>query len=76
MEKLKSDIVFVCRKCDHHLFVNKKKLTIKFLLKLIKRSCDNCGYKGDYFCGHWCITREGNYKKEYGKKKFYKGRNS
>lgn len=57
------DIVFVCRKCGHLLFVSKP--TIEKLECISNRDCDNCGEEG---YENWILSRTGDYEKEYGQK--------
>ena len=56
------DIVFVCRKCNHELFIDKQQL--RKIVSLIKIACPNCGEEDEI----WILSREGNFEKEYGGK--------
>lgn len=53
------DLIFQCIKCDHNLFISKKKLN--FVISLYKYNCPNCGEDG---YENWIILGEGNFKKE------------
>ena len=53
------DIVFLCKKCGHNLYVAKSDLSVK-LLSMIDRACPNCGEEG--YC-NWVLYREGNFEK-------------
>jgi len=55
---VKPDIVFKCRKCEHYLFVDKKKP--KRIYSVNKVSCPNCGEEGDL---NWIYVGEGNFEK-------------
>lgn len=57
----KVDIVFICSKCNHHLFVNKHKVTFDFLANIEDLDCPDCG-KGGY--KNWIVLRSGSYDKE------------
>lgn len=65
---MQNDLVFVCRKCEHNLYItNGTKLTGKQLAKKLSVDCPNCGEdKGDYWQGLWIYTRIGNYEKDHG----------
>ena len=65
---MKKDLVFVCRKCEHNLYItNGTELTGKQLARKLNHNCPNCGEEtGDYWKGLWIYTRLGNYKKEIG----------
>lgn len=67
MKSKKPDIVFTCSKCSHLLFVSKVRLEER-VIKTMKMDCVNCGEEG---YDNWILSREGNYQKEYGKKKYY-----
>lgn len=55
--KLLPDIVFICGKCGHNLFVDAKKWQ-----KILKTDCPECGEEAHE---NWIIARIGNYDKEY-----------
>jgi len=54
----KHDLVFICRKCEHNLFIEKE----KFIKKCDLPDCPNCGEEG---YKNWIFAREGNYNEEY-----------
>ena len=63
----RKDLVFVCRKCNHNLYLtNGVELTGKEIAEQLgKRDCPNCGEEiGDYWVGLWIFIRVGNYKKD------------
>lgn len=64
----KTDLVFVCGKCEHNLYISEGvSLTGKQIANKLKQNCPNCGEEaGDYWRGLWIYTRLGNYDKEYG----------
>lgn len=64
MPKMKNDLVFVCQKCEHELFLeNGANLTGKEIAKKLSHDCPNCGEEWE---GLWAYSRLGNYDKEYG----------
>jgi len=50
------DIVFICRKCEHNLFISKEEL--KKIWDLPNTDCPFCGEEGER---NWIIDREGNF---------------
>ncbi len=53
-------IIFVCRKCDHHLFVSAK--SIEGLSKLLdKTDCPACGEESHM---NWIYLRLGEFERE------------
>jgi hypothetical protein len=63
---MKKDLVFVCRKCEHNLFlVDGVNLIGKEIARKLNHYCPSCGEEaGDL----WIYSRQGNYDKEYGEK--------
>ena len=68
-EGKKLDFVFVCRKCDHNLYLtNGVNLTGRQIAMKLRKNCPNCGEEtGDYWVGLWIYTRTGNYEVERAK---------
>ena len=63
----KKDAVFICRKCNHRLFVNTDGKTAYELVKGFDGyDCPNCGEESHL---NWIYERLGNYEKEYGGEK-------
>lgn len=58
--KNKPDLVFICRKCEHNLFVDKQ----KFIKDCDLSDCPNCGEEG---CENWIFSREGNFDEDFEK---------
>jgi len=60
----KKDLIFVCNKCSHRLFIEiEKPLGFESKLeKLLAKDCPNCGEDGEE---NWTFLRLGNYEKEY-----------
>lgn len=48
------DLIFECRKCEHNLYVNPKKVR-----KILTTDCPNCGEEAD---GNWKLIGEGIFK--------------
>lgn len=64
MSKIRKDLVFVCRKCEHNLFLTDGiSLTGEAIVKKLNGDCPNCGEESG---GLWIYDRIGNYEKEYG----------
>lgn len=57
-----TDIIFKCRKCNHHLFIDNCVISGESLAKLSNKDCPNCGEEG---FENWILSREGNYEEEY-----------
>lgn len=55
-----NDVVFVCRKCEHHLFINGNRI-MHILKKLNKYHCPNCGEEGEM---NWIFSHVGNFELE------------
>lgn len=49
------ELYFICRKCQHHLFVDEKRGWVKKILS----ECPNCGEEPD---GNWILGGYGKYK--------------
>jgi DNA-directed RNA polymerase subunit RPC12/RpoP len=62
------EIVFRCRKCGHNLFIAKESLE-KALTEIVQSTYYECPTCGEQWCDNWILEREGNYDKEFGKKK-------
>lgn len=58
---MKKDLVFICRKCGHLVFLTGWE-TEKKMKKMIRLSCPECGEEG---YENWILGRFGNFKKEY-----------
>lgn len=58
-----TDLIFVCRKCNHNLYQGIEGNLLKKLLKLSETECPNCGEQGEEL---WLLSRGGNWKKEHG----------
>ncbi len=58
---MNKDLVFVCRKCGHQLFV-RDWATEKKMKKIMRACCPSCGEESDEL---WILNRFGNYDKEY-----------
>lgn len=58
-----TDIVFKCRKCEHLLFVDNRKVNPIELAKIAEEECSNCGEEG---YENWILVRAGNFEEEYG----------
>lgn len=52
----KKDIIFICKKCGHHLFIIKGK---DFVKKIKNKNCPNCGEESDE---NWIFGGLGYYK--------------
>lgn len=63
-----TDIVFRCRKCEHLVFMDNKVVKAEKLVGIMEMDCPNCGEEG---YENWVLSRQGNYKKEYGEEDFY-----
>ncbi len=50
----KPDFIFICRKCEHNLYVDKK----KFLKNCKLPECPVCGEEG---FENWIFSNDGNY---------------
>lgn len=59
------DLVFICRKCEHTLFLSKALASNGAVIarKLMKMNCPDCGEDAEDL---WIFSRIGSYKKEYG----------
>ena len=55
------DLIFKCRKCEHHLYVCDKK--IKKIRSLSETDCPECGEEG---YENWIFAGKGNYDRMYG----------
>jgi len=60
--KKEKQIVFICRKCEHNLFMNQKEGWLKKLLKL---DCPNCGEESYEL---WILQGFGDFEKWEGEK--------
>jgi predicted RNA-binding Zn-ribbon protein involved in translation (DUF1610 family) len=58
----KKDIVFICRKCEHMLYV--ENISVEKLKQVSEYDCPNCGEEG---FENWILSRLGNYDYEMGK---------
>ena len=52
------DLIFICRKCEHNLYVSPEIGSIK---RLLKKDCPNCGEEREEL---WILSREGHWKGE------------
>lgn len=52
------ELVFICGKCGHSVFVDEKKGWVKKFLS----DCPNCGEEPDT---NWLLRGYGNFKREY-----------
>ena len=50
------DAVFVCRKCEHHLFIEINDDFVRILKKLPKYECPSCGELGEL---NWSFSHIG-----------------
>jgi len=57
------ELYFICRKCEHHLFVNEKKGWVKKIL----RECPGCGEEPE---GNWILGGYGKFDNFKGVKLF------
>ena len=48
---MKKDLIFICKKCGHNLYVSHAKIR-----KLFKLDCPNCGEEADNL---WILSCEG-----------------
>jgi transcription elongation factor Elf1 len=55
MKDTDTEIIFKCRKCEHHLFV--EVITLKAMHKVSKYECPNCGEEGNE---NWILVGIGN----------------
>lgn len=58
----KKEVVFICRKCEHHLFVTQRDGWLKRILKL---DCPGCGEESEEL---WILQGFGNFKDWQGPK--------
>ena len=61
MKKTDTDVVFMCRKCGHLLFVTT--ITLEKFGEVSEMDCPNCGEEG---YENWILSRTDSYDKEYG----------
>lgn len=54
MKKKKPDFIFECKKCNSHVYVNKKKVE-----KMLGGFCNECGEEEN---GLWLLIGEGDFK--------------
>lgn len=63
MKKIFNDLLFKCKKCEHHLYIingmEKSGSHTRNILK--KTDCPNCGEEADEL---WIFIRNGNYERE------------
>jgi len=52
-------VIFICRKCSHRIYVSKERLIKDWKLP------DDCPECGEESYENWIFEREGNYEKEY-----------
>lgn len=57
--KMKNEVVFFCRKCNHHLFA--KNPMINTLKNISEMDCPNCGEDG---YRNWILSHVGDSEKE------------
>ncbi len=57
---METDTVFICRKCEHHLFLDNEDLIGK-LRKLSQYECPSCGEEGHR---NWMFSHVGNFEEE------------
>lgn len=53
---MNNEVVFVCKKCNHHLFINGERI-MTILEKLNKYDCPSCGEES-YM--NWIFSHVGN----------------
>lgn len=58
------DLIIVCRKCGHNIYITNWNSKEK-LEKIIGEDCPACGEEGYQ---NWILSGFGNYEKEYGRK--------
>lgn len=64
VKKKNNDLVFMCKKCDHKLFITDGlHLEGMDLVYKLMAECPNCGEEPQDL---WIFSGTGNYKKEYG----------
>ena len=63
---MNKDLVFMCLKCGHLLFITgTASEKVKKISRLDDYECDECGEQREE---NWVYVRTGDYQKEYGKK--------
>lgn len=55
------DLVFECKKCTHHLFVDFEPELKEILIRLPEYSCPSCGEDGHL---NWIFSHVGSYEDE------------
>lgn len=61
---MKDDLIFICRKCEHNLYITGglAKTGKQILRQLKNYNCPNCGEEPDDWTGLWSILEAGSWK--------------